>query len=97
MAVTCFIYLMLYSIVASRVSRAERRNISAATNAVLAPVPVYQQPLTSTINYQNPHHLYQPSAPVMIPAYQQVSLGNEYYLASNPHPTLYPKISNDRF
>ncbi len=102
MAVTCFIYLILYNAVALRVSRANRRQIPAAANAVMA--PVYQQPLPSVINYQqqaytNPPNLYQPSAPVMMPAYQQVSLGNNNgnYLQPNSYSTIYPKLSNDQF
>jgi len=84
MATTCLVYLILYCIVASRISRADRRQAPAVVDAVMA--PVYQQPLTSTINYQhqpyaNSPHLYQPSAPVMVPAY----------------PTMYPTIPNDRF
>jgi hypothetical protein len=102
MAVTCFTYLTLYCSVASRVSRADQRQVPTASNAVMA--PVYQHPIPSVINYQNqsytnPPHLYQPSAPVMMPAYQQVPLGNNNgnYLPPNSRPTLYPQIPNDRF
>jgi len=103
MVVTCFIYLILYCAVASKVSRKDRRQVPTAADAVMA--PVYQQPIPSVINYQhqpyaNPPHLYQPSAPVMMPAYQPVSLGNNNYgnyLPVNSQPSLYPQIPNDRF
>jgi ABC-type transport system involved in Fe-S cluster assembly fused permease/ATPase subunit len=89
-AVTCFIYLIIYTIVASRVSRADRHQVSAAADPAM--VPAYQTPLTSVINYQhqpymNSPHAHQSSAPVMMPAYQ----------SANYVPTIYPQIPNDRF
>jgi hypothetical protein len=102
MTITCFTYLMVYCGIQSRVSRSERRQRPAAADAVMA--PVYQQPVPSIINYHNqgytnPPHLYQPSAPVMIPAYPQVSIGNNNrnYIPPNQYPTLYPQIPDDRF
>ncbi len=99
MAVTCFTYLILYCIIASR---ADRRQIPAASTAVMA--PIYQQPLVSTVNYQNqgytnPPNFYQPSAPAMTPTYQQAPFGNNNgnYVSANPYPTMYPQIPNDRF
>jgi len=105
MAVACLTYVILYIAVATRVSRANRRQAPTAADAVMA--PVYHQSLSWATNYQQqqpytiPSRSYQPTptAPVMMPAYQQVSTGNNNmnYLPPNQHPGIYPTIPNDRF
>ena len=103
LAVTCFLYFILYITVVSRASKDDRRAIPTAPDAVMA--PVYQQQVPSTLGYQNqsyivPAHSYQPSAPVYMPSYptQIVSGSNSVsYLPPNQYPTIYPKIPNERF
>jgi hypothetical protein len=102
MAVTCFIYLILYTAISSRVSRASQRSIPTAPTAVMA--PVYQQPLPPPITYQHqpytiPPHSYQPSAPVYMPSYLASVSGNNSmsYFPPNQHQNIYPTIPNDRF
>jgi hypothetical protein len=99
-AVTCLIYFIIYIAVALR---SDRRQISTPATAVMT--HVHQQPIHSTVNYQNQPYtihpnLYQPSAPVMMPAYPpQIAPGvtNMNYLPPNQYPTIYPQIPNDRF
>ncbi|CAF1102175.1 unnamed protein product [Rotaria sp. Silwood1] len=106
MATTCLIYVILYGVVVSRASRAGQRQMHAAPDAVMA--PVYQQSVPPTMLYGHPPYTissnpYQPSAPAMIPNYQQVpthmapGITNMNYLPPNQESTLYPKIPNDRF
>lgn len=99
MAVTCLSYLVLYCTVSSRVSKSDRRQIPAITEAGMTPVHQPAIPSGVNVNYQhhshmNPPYLYQPTAPTMIPNFANTN-GN--YLPSNPHPTIYPQIPNDRF
>ncbi|CAF0999019.1 unnamed protein product [Rotaria sordida] len=105
-AITCFIYFILYGIVASRISRVSRRQMHAPAAAVMA--PVYQQSVPMPMRYEHqpytmPSNPYQPSAPNIIPNYYRVPpettpvITNTNYLPPNQGPTLYPKIQNDQF
>jgi hypothetical protein len=96
MAVTCFLYLIIYSFVASRVPRVEKRQVFSNNEGVIT--PGYPAPMTSVVNYQhqpymNPQHGYQSTAPVMIPAYQQYPPVNN----NGNYPNMYPQIPTDRF
>jgi hypothetical protein len=96
MATTCFIYLLIYGLVVARVSQVKRHRVSSAGDPVMT--PVYPAPLTSVVNYQHqPYmsspHGYQSSAPVMMPAYQQLPPVN----TNGNYPTMYPQIPSDRF
>ncbi|CAF3017975.1 unnamed protein product [Rotaria sp. Silwood2] len=91
MAITCFIYLIVYAVVASRASRVTRRQMHTASDAVMA--PVYQQPAPPAMRYGHQPYIispnpYQPSMPAVT---------NINYLPPNQEPTLYPTISNHRF
>jgi hypothetical protein len=102
LAATCFIYLIVYYVVASRAARTNRRQVLTAGDSVMA--PVYQQPLTTATNYQHQPYTvssnqFQPSAPVMVPPYHQVppQRNTVSYLPPNQYPTIYPQIPIERF
>jgi hypothetical protein len=102
LAAACFLYLIVYYVVASRAARTNRRQALTVGDSVMA--PVYQQPFTTVTNYQHQPYTvssnqFQPSAPVMVPPYHQVTPQSNTvsYLPPNQYPTIYPQIPIDRF
>ncbi len=109
MAISCLIYLIIYSIISIRVSKAHRSQVATAAEAVMAPVyPSNQKQLPMTVSH---HHQYctispqpfQGSVPVMIPVYppQAPPLSSEgnyvNYISPNQYAAIYPQITNERF
>jgi len=102
LAAACFLYLIVYYVVASRAARTNRRQALTVGDSVMA--PVYRQPLTTATNYQHQPYTvssnqFQPSAPVMMPPYHQVTPQSNTvsYLPPNQYPTIYPQIPIERF
>ncbi|CAF2123816.1 unnamed protein product [Rotaria magnacalcarata] len=106
MAVTCFLYFILYGITTVKASRSTRHQAPTVTNAVMT--PVYQHRVQPTMPYPYQHltsspYSYRPSVPLGVPGYQQtpaqfpLGITNMNYLPPHQEPNLYPKISNDRF
>ncbi|CAF0972704.1 unnamed protein product [Adineta ricciae] len=92
MAATCFAYIIAYFIVSSKSARANRQQVRTVADTVMA--PVYSQAV-----FTAPPQSFQPSAPVMMPAYHQapVQYHNPSYIPPNQYPTIYPEIPQDRF
>ncbi|UJR13998.1 hypothetical protein I4U23_000998 [Adineta vaga] len=90
-AATCFIYLIMYFIVSSRAARTNRQRVRTINDSVMAPVYPHQ-------TFTTPQS-FQPSAPIMMPAYHQVppQYQNPSYIPPNQYPTIYPQIPQDRF
>jgi hypothetical protein len=106
MAISCLIYLLVYGVVYIRVSKSTQRQVTTASEAVMAPVyqpNLKQLPMSMSHHHQSytiSSHPYQGSVPVMMAAYppQAPPEGNYMnYNTPNQYSIIYPQILNERF
>ena len=100
MALTCLIYLIIYTITSTRASKSNKGQVVSAAEAVMAPIyPTNSKQLPMSVSHH--HQAYTISSqPIMMPLYSPglTSDGNYMnYISPNPYSTIYPQITNERF
>ena len=110
MAITCLIYLIVYSVIFVRVSKVNKGQVATAAEAVMSPVCQSNQkqlPMSISHHHQSytisSHPYHQGPVPVMMAAYPPQapplpSDGNYInYNSPNQYSIIYPQITNERF
>lgn len=96
MIVLCLLYLLVYVVV---IHKSKRNSSPTAAQAVMAPISTYPHSF-GTVLHSNSTSV----APISIPAYapsapiqMTTEVHNPNYLPMNSYPSMYPKLSNERF